>query len=117
MPLNFRYILSLTVIVTGFISQTQAQCSTTISPIQGIKPSVASGYAAAVVATGLTAPRSLEFDSAGNLLVLEAGKGVSSHVLNDGDGTCLSIRSSKNLISDKKVEFSVKNSHHTDSNS
>lgn len=103
MAFTIRQIVSLTAIVTGFLAQSQAQCPTTISPSQGIQPSVASGYAAAVIATGLTDPRSLEFDSVGNLLVLEAGKGVSSHVLNDGDGTCLSIRASKDLIKDKRV--------------
>ena len=105
MALTIRHIISLAAVVTGFISQAQAQCSTTISPSQGIQPSVASGYAAAVIATGLTDPRSLELDSVGNLLVLEAGKGVSSHVLNDGDGTCLSIRASKDLIKDKRVGY------------
>ena len=81
----------------------RAQCTTTITPTNSIQPSVASGYAAAVIATGLNDPRSLEIDSAGNLLVLESGLGLSSHILDDSGGIFLSLSSSKMLINDSDV--------------
>ena len=84
-----------------------AQCSNALTPTNSIKTSVASGYAAAVVATGLTKPRSVEIDSAGSLLVLEQGKGLSSHVLQDDGGACVSIKSSKFLIQDTNVSLVV----------
>ena len=81
----------------------RAQCPTSITPANSIKPTIASGYDYQVVASGLTAPRSLQFDSAGNLLVLEQKKGLSSHVLNDSGGSCVSVSSSKYLIQDANV--------------
>jgi len=98
---------SLAAVASLLVAHSQAQCSSSITPTNGIQPSVASGYSAAVIATGLTDPRSLEFDSADNLLVLEAGKGVSSHVLDDGDGTCISVKSSKDLISDEGLDHGI----------
>ena len=85
-----------------------AQCSNSLTPTNDIKTSVASGYAAAVVATGLTKPRSVQFDSAGSLLVLEQGKGLSSHVLQDDGDTCVGVKSSQYLIQDSNVSASVK---------
>ncbi|MCJ1443437.1 MAG: hypothetical protein MMC23_003935 [Stictis urceolatum] len=85
------------------IANAQSSCSNSIAPTKSIQPSVASGYEYAVVATGLTSPRSVVFDSSGNLLVLEAGKGLSSHVIQDDGGTCVSIKSSKNMISDRDL--------------
>jgi hypothetical protein len=85
-------------------SYAQSSCST-IAPSGSIRPSIASGYEYAVVATGLTKPRSLQFDSAGNLLVLEAGSGLSSHKVQDNGGTCVSVTDSKTLIDDKEVSF------------
>lgn len=80
-------------------------CSNQPSPSSGINPTVASGYKLAVVATGLTSPRSLEFDPDGNLLVVEQDKGISSHVLQDDGGSCVTVKSSKDLIKDGEVRF------------
>ena len=46
-------------------SSALSACSTTLTPTMSIQPTVASGYQMALVATGLTKPRSIEFDSAG----------------------------------------------------
>lgn len=79
------------------------ECSTTITPTNSIKPSVASGYRAALVATGLTKPRSIKFDTLGNLLVVESGKGITSLVFRDDNNTCLSVRSNKRVIQNSDV--------------
>lgn len=81
-----------------------SNCSTTsLTPKNGVKPSVASGYQVALIATGLTKPRSITFDSAGNLLVLQQGAGIANLVFQDGGGTCLSVKSKRDVINDKNV--------------
>ncbi|KAL8961485.1 MAG: hypothetical protein Q9193_001966 [Seirophora villosa] len=67
-----------------------SSCSTTLTPSKSARPSIASGYQMALVATGLTKPRSIEFDTAGNLMVVESGAGITNLVLEDnGDGKVL----------------------------
>ena len=51
-----------------------------------------------VVATGLSDPRGIQLDNAGNLLVVEQGRGVvSSHVLKDDDNGCVSVSQSSDV--------------------
>jgi glucose/arabinose dehydrogenase len=78
--------------------QFPASCSTTLTPTHSIKPSIASGYRAAVVATGIYNPRSIEFDSVGNLLVINSGVGISSLQLQDGGDICISVKSTKTVL-------------------
>lgn len=80
------------------LGQSSSSCSTTLTPTNSIKPSIASGYQAALVVTGLTDPRSIEFDSAGNLLVIQAGAGIESLQLQDNGGTCVSVKSKKTVV-------------------
>ena len=80
------------------LSQSSASCPSTLTPTKSIKPSIASGYQAALVATGLTKPRSIEFDNAGNLLVVQAGAGIASLQLQDNGGTCVSVKSKKTVV-------------------
>ena len=94
--LAIRWATLLAVVASPVLAQ--SSCSTTLTPTNSIKPSVASGYQAALVATGLTKPRSIQFDSSGNLLVVEAGKGISSHQLQDDGGICVSVKSSKDVV-------------------
>src|SRR5271168_2796440 len=55
-----------------------SSCSTTLTPANSVQPSVASGYRAQLIATGLSSPRSIQFDKAGNLLVVEQKNGDGS---------------------------------------
>ncbi|KAL8949658.1 MAG: hypothetical protein Q9222_004259 [Ikaeria aurantiellina] len=75
-----------------------ASCSTTLTPTSSVQPSIASGYQMALVATGLTKPRSITFDTAGNLMVVEAGAGVTNLALQDDGETCLTVKSQKTVI-------------------
>ena len=59
----------------------------------------------ALVATGLTTPRSIEFDTNGNLLVVESGLGLTSLVLQDNGGACLTVKSSQMVIQNTGVSF------------
>lgn len=73
-------------------------CPTSVANTNGLKPSVASGYQAALVATGLTNPRSIQFDSLGNLLVVQDGAGLANLVFQDDGGICLSVKSTRDVI-------------------
>lgn len=74
-------------------------CSTSLKPSGSVKPSVASGYEVAVIATGLAKPRSIAFDTLGNLLVVQQGDGIINLVFQDDGGTCLSVKSNRKVIS------------------
>jgi len=96
--------LSKLAVLASLLQNTAAQqCSGNPTPTNSIQTLLAAGYAAQVVATGLTKPRSVEFDSQGNLLVLEQYRGLSSHVLKDNGGVCVTFQSSKDLIVDSNV--------------
>lgn len=56
-----------------------------------------------VVATGLSKPRGILLDGAGNLLVVEQGRGVvSAHTLNENNG-CVSFGMSTDVTPDLSV--------------
>jgi glucose/arabinose dehydrogenase len=79
-----------------------AQSCSTISPAHA--PTMASGYSSSVVMNGLKSPRGIVWDSAGNLLIVEAGgAGVRWVKLTDNGGTSVCVSSSKQLISDSAV--------------
>ena len=90
-------------LLSRVIAQSSSSCSTTLTPTNSIKPSVASGYEVALVATGLTKPRSIQFDSSGNLLVVQAGSGIESLQLQDNGGTCVNVKSKKTIVSSNGV--------------
>jgi hypothetical protein len=105
-PSVMMFVMSTAVALASasLLSIAYAQsCSTTLTPGNNVKPSLASGYEMALVATGLTKPRSLQFDNAGNLLVVEQSNGVSSHAIQDDGGLCLSFKSSNMVIQNKGV--------------
>ena len=85
------------------VSAATSACSSALTPTNGVQPSIASGYQMALVATGLSKPRSIAFDSAGNLLVVQAGKGVSGHKVTDNGGTCISLDSGTMVVGNQDV--------------
>lgn len=102
-----RMILEASTAILGIFVSTvwsaSSSCSTSVTPTNGVKPSVASGYQVALVATGLTKPRSIQFDSLGNLLVVQVGVGIANLVLQDDGGTCLSVKSTRDVIKNDDV--------------
>ena len=85
-----------------------SSCSTTLTPTNSVKPTVASGYRMALVATGLTKPRSIQFDTAGNLLVVQSGVGIANLAFQDNGGTCLTVKTVKTVISASAVSLSLR---------
>jgi hypothetical protein len=76
-------------------------CSGAGSPVyQG---SLAAGWKATKIAGGLTSPRSIQFDSAGNMLVVQSGKGISYHKM----GTDGCVTSTKMLISQNNLNHGI----------
>jgi glucose/arabinose dehydrogenase len=68
---------------------------------------LASGWKATKIAGGLTNPRSIQFDSAGNMLVVENSKGISHHTL-DADGC---VTATKILVSSNALNHGIAMSH------
>lgn len=95
-------------------ASTKAQNSTTASGScpSGVTgnysiPSAASGYSVRLIATGLTSPRGINFDSAGNLLVVEEGVGVTALSLSDDGGSCVSVSSQDTVVSDETLNHGI----------
>ncbi len=76
-------------------------CSDTLKP-QYAFPSLAPGYTAQLVATGLTEPRSIRFDTHGRLLVVQQGDGVVSIKFDDKNG-CVGSAQVSRVINDRAV--------------
>jgi len=98
-------LATITSLATLVIAQSAQSCSSNPTPTNSIQTSLAAGYISQVVATGLTKPRSLEFDAAGNLLVLEQGRGLTSFPLVDNGGVCVTLGERGDLVQNSNVCF------------
>ena len=111
MRLTISTLLALAAFILPAISQSStSSCFTSLTPTNSVQPSVASGYRAQLIATGLATPRGIQFDKAGNLLVIETKNGngsVSVLGLKDNGGTCLSVTSHTTLATDSVRYFDV----------
>lgn len=77
----------------------QTECTNTLTPSS--TPVVADGYSIQVIAQDLARPRSLQFDTSGNLLVASGGGGgIINLKLKDSGGTCLEVEDQVELITD-----------------
>ena len=102
---NLQRAMLLTAFALPALGVASSSCSTGLIPTNSIKPSAASGYRAALVATGLTSPRSIQFDKRGNLLVIEQSKSLTSLQLDDNDGICVSVMAKKSVVESTDVIF------------
>ena len=103
MCLLFRLAV-VTVSLTFLVLRVTGQaCEVNPAPMNGINPVAAPGYHFSVVANGLMKPRSIQFDNAGNLLVLQAGEGIESLQLADAGGTCVWAASRQTVVSNTAV--------------
>lgn len=83
-------------------SGTASSCPTTISASVAA-PSVAPGYEARLVASGLNKPRGIAFDSQGHLLVIEQTAGIVALNLADNGGVCVTSPSRSVVVNDTTV--------------
>ncbi|TLD30435.1 hypothetical protein PspLS_02659 [Pyricularia sp. CBS 133598] len=84
----------------------QTDCKKVIVPNYQA-PRVAPGWQAQVVASGLKKPRSIEFDTEGGLLVVDAGAGVFRLVFEDHGGTCLEEKERVLLINNTALNHGL----------
>ena len=102
-PNRFAGVALFAGFIAPIFGQQTSICSKTLAPKNSIRPTVASGYRMALVATGLTKPRSMQFDTAGNLLVVQSGAGISNLAFQDDGGTCLSVKSQRVVVESNDV--------------
>lgn len=88
------------------LASAQASCSTSVAA-KYPAPSVAPGYQARLVASNLTKPRGLTFDSQGHLLVVEQQSGVVALTLHDDGGTCVTEASRKVVSNDTSLNHGI----------
>lgn len=77
-------------------------CTSTLSSSYPA-PIVSNGWAFQLVATGLTSPRGILFDSNGGLLVVQQGLGVIHLALSDSGGTCVGVSKTTNVVNSSEV--------------
>jgi glucose/arabinose dehydrogenase len=89
------------------LSLAQSSCSIATSSASYAAPSVAAGYTARIIASGLKKPRSLRFDSKGRLLVVESGKGITALTLKDAGGACVGVSSKSAVLNDATLNHGI----------
>lgn len=101
------FIAAPAILIALIVRATGQSCGVNPAPANGIKPVAAPGYHFSVVANGLTKPRSIQFDDAGNLLVLQVGQGIVSLQLDDAGGICVWAPSKQTLVTNTGVGHSA----------
>lgn len=96
---------SLALSLYAYVASAQG-CASVLLP-KYKPPSVAPGYAAQLVATGLKKPRSIEFDAAGALLVIDSGVGVARITFKDNGGTCLQVEKTAMVVNDPALNHGL----------
>lgn len=81
----------------------QESCDITILSPEYDVPAVHPGWQAQLIMNGLIKPRTIEVDSEGGLLVLDAGAGVRHVTFNDHGSTCLEVDQNRLIIDNEKV--------------
>ncbi|SPO07480.1 related to L-sorbosone dehydrogenase [Cephalotrichum gorgonifer] len=81
-------------------------CENVLSPSHQT-PVLASGWQGQLIANGFTKPRSIHFDTAGSLIVLDSGVGVRRVRLEDKGDTCLSVTENELLIDDTELNHGL----------
>ena len=83
-----------------------AACSPTLTASYPA-PSVAKGFVAHLVANGLSKPRGLKFDSAGNLLVVESGVGVTALTFHNTSANCLTVSKKTTVVTNSSLNHGI----------
>ncbi|KIV77780.1 hypothetical protein PV11_09560 [Exophiala sideris] len=104
---SFSVILAASFASLPSLSRAQSSSSCGPAPSGSIQPSLASGFSYQVVATGLSKPRGILLDGAGNLLVVESGRGVvSAHTLNEQNG-CVTVGTSSDVTANMSLNHGI----------
>lgn len=98
-------LTALATVPAAYAASSSSACSATALTAIYPAPSVASGYSARLIATGLKSPRGIKFDTQGRLLVVEQELGIQAITFNDGGGDCLSVTSKDAVVNDEDVRW------------
>lgn len=71
-------------------------------------PEAADGWSYCLVASNLTRPRGILFDTEGGLIVVDRGVGLVHYKLRE-QGDCFEVEETKTLVDDEDVSFTVGN--------
>lgn len=88
--------------VAPVTAQSTSSCAASVSASVPA-PSAAPGFESRLVASGLTSPRGIQFDSAGNLLVVEQSSGLVALTFTDNGGSCLQEKQRQSVINNTAV--------------
>lgn len=70
-------------------------------------PVMADGWESRLIHTGLRRPRSILFDSEGGLLVVQQRTGITHLRLSDGNGTCIAVAETTELVRDSELNHGL----------
>ena len=93
-------LASLTHVLT--VSAQGSSCPGALTPSYA-QPVFAAGWQGNLIANGLKAPRGLQLDTLGNLLVVQQGVGIVHLQFTDNGGTCLTLAKQTTLITSSDV--------------
>ena len=102
----FLLAVTLGAVANAQSTSSAAQCSSSLTASYPA-PSLASGYKAQLIAQNLTRPRGIRIDDRDNLLVVQAGVGVSAHSIVDLGNDCLSLSSSKLVVNQSDLNHGI----------
>ncbi|KAB5566712.1 soluble quino protein glucose/sorbosone dehydrogenase [Coniochaeta sp. 2T2.1] len=103
-----RVALAAGLLSTGaFAADAASACSSVLTPAYSPLPAIAKGWQAQLVAGGLKKPRSIQFDSAGALLIVDSGKGVLRYTFTDNGATCLTLDKQELLVNQTNLNHGL----------
>lgn len=96
------WAIIVTLLSTTLAQSSNSTCANILSPSYEF-PVVGSGWTAQLIATNLTSPRGIVFDSTGALLVVQQGVGILRVTFTDSGGTCLAVNQTSTLVENTDV--------------
>lgn len=96
--MKIRNVLALAALLLGAAEAATCDLRTSFAA-----PVLANGWEHKLIAWNLTKPRSIMFDSEGNLLVVQQGAGLIHLAFDDGGSTCLDVAKKTFLINSTDV--------------
>ncbi|KAF9881822.1 hypothetical protein CkaCkLH20_00968 [Colletotrichum karsti] len=99
----FRPLVALVTAMSAALAAAQCESLTPVS-----QPVLATGYQAKLILNGLSDPRSLQFDTLGNLLIAQqGGTGIQYVKLTDNGGLNVCVESQKQLVPNAQLNHGI----------
>ncbi|KAI9148279.1 putative glycine dehydrogenase (decarboxylating) [Paramyrothecium foliicola] len=101
------FVAFVGLVLSGVAAQSSNQCDINNLETSYPAPVTADGWSHRLVASGLSSPRSILFDSEGGLIVVEQGTGIVHLALEDQGRTCLRVSRQTTLIEDEGLNHGL----------